>query len=102
MSQQSPPVSEDQVKQLYQWFSKRASFFRSDTAGSYKSRTVRTEMTVQVERMTVLVGSAGPTGFDICPLCGNELARAEAERLNCCPHKGSISQASGPVAGPNR
>jgi hypothetical protein len=80
------------VKRLYQWFSERASFFHSEVPGTGKSRTVRTEVTVQRERMTVLVGSVGGTGFDICPLCGNELALAEADRLNSCPHKGSIAE----------
>jgi len=41
------------------------------------SRTVRTEVTVQREGMTVLVGGAG---FEICPLCGQKLAPAQAEQ----------------------
>jgi hypothetical protein len=88
------------MKRLYQWFSERTSFFHSDVPSTRTSRTVRTEVTVQRERMTVLVGSAGGTGFDICPLCGNEFAPAEADRLSSCPHKGSVSKARAPLAGP--
>jgi hypothetical protein len=80
------------MKRLYQWFSERTSFFHSEVPNIGKSRSVRTEVTVQRERMTVLVGSVGGTGFDICPLCGNECAPAEADRLNSCSHKGSIAE----------
>ena len=67
------------MKRLYQWFSERASFFRSDTPAHGTSRTVRTEVTVQQEGMTLLVGDAA-AGFDICPLCGQKLAPAQAEQ----------------------
>jgi hypothetical protein len=88
------------MKRLYQWFSERTSFFHSEGPSTGTSRTVRTEVTVQRERMTVLAGSAGGTGFAICPLCGNELAPPEADRRNSCPHESSISKASAPLAGP--
>jgi hypothetical protein len=69
------PVSEGRMKRLYQWFGKRASFFHFDGPGQGTTRTVRTEVTVQREGLTLLVGSAA-AGFDICPLCGQKLAPA--------------------------
>jgi hypothetical protein len=72
-------VSRDRTNRLYQWLSQRASFFRPDTSGRGTSRTVRTEVTVQRERITLLVGDAA-AGFDTCPLCGNKLAPAQAEQ----------------------
>jgi hypothetical protein len=68
------------MKGLYQWFSRRASFFRSGTSDQRTTRTVRTEVTVQREGLTLLVG--GGTGFDNCPLCGQKLDPAQAERAN--------------------
>jgi hypothetical protein len=67
------------TKRLYQWLSQRASFFRFDTSGRGTTRTVRTEVTVQREGMTMLVGGAAE-GFDTCPLCGQKLAAAQAEQ----------------------
>jgi hypothetical protein len=66
------------MKRLYQWFSERASFFRSSKFSQGTTHTVRTEVTVQREGLTVLLG--GATGFDICPLCGHKLAPAQAEQ----------------------
>jgi hypothetical protein len=67
------------MKRLYQWFSRRASFFRSGTPSHGATRTVRTEVTtVRREGMTLLVNAAA--GFDICPLCGQKLAPAQAEQ----------------------
>jgi hypothetical protein len=65
------------MKRLYQWFSQRASFFRSDSSRPGMTRTVRTEVTAQREGLTLLVGSAG---FEICPLCGQNLAPAQTEQ----------------------
>jgi hypothetical protein len=72
------PVSEDRMKRLYQWFCERASFFHSDKAAHGTSRTVRTEVTVQQEGITMLLGGAAE-GFDVCPLCGSKLAPTQAE-----------------------
>jgi hypothetical protein len=67
------------MKRLYQWFSERASFFGSDNRGQGTTRTVRTEVTVQREGLTLLVGGAAAE-LDICPLCGQKLAPAQAEQ----------------------
>jgi hypothetical protein len=67
------------MHRLYQWLSRGASFFRSDTSDHSTSRTVRTEVTVQREGITLLVGDAA-AGFDTCPLCGSKLAPAQAEQ----------------------
>lgn len=66
------------MKRLYQWFSKRASFFRSDTAGQETRRTRRTEVTVRQEGITLLMDGAA-VGFGICPFCGNKLNPQQPE-----------------------
>jgi hypothetical protein len=86
------------MKGLYQWLSERASFFRLDTSAHTANRTVRTEVTVEQQGMTMLVGGAA-AGIDICPLCGGKLAPAQAEQVSGRLLKGSISQQSGPVDG---
>jgi len=88
------------MNRLYQWLSGRASFFRSDTSGHGASRTVRTEVTVERQGMTLLVGGAA-AGFDICPLCGTKLAPNQAERLGDRLLKGSISHGPGRVDVPS-
>jgi hypothetical protein len=83
------------MNRLYQWLSARASFFRSNSPSRGSSRTVRTEVTVEREGLTLLVGNAADVGFDICPLCGAELAPAQAERVKGRLLKGSISEQTG-------
>jgi hypothetical protein len=68
------------MNRLYQWLSGRASFFRSDTSGRGASRTVRTEVTVERQGVTLLLGGAAAVSFDVCPLCGNKLAPAQTEK----------------------
>jgi hypothetical protein len=72
-------VNRDRTLRLYQWLRRQASFFRSDTAGRDIGRTIRTEVTVQREGITLLVGDAA-ADFETCPLCGSKLARAQAEQ----------------------
>jgi hypothetical protein len=62
------------MKRLYQWFSERASFFRSDVSGSDATRTLSTEVTIRRERMTVQVRGTASLDCDICPFCGQEIA----------------------------
>jgi hypothetical protein len=59
-------------------------------SGRGNSRTVRTEVTVEREAMTLLVGDAG-AGFDTCPLCGSKLAPEQAEQTRLRLPKGPIS-----------
>jgi hypothetical protein len=80
------------VKRLYQWFSERASFFRSDVSASGTSRTVCTEVTVQREGITLLFGDVAAAGFAICPLCGNKLAPAQSEQARLRIQKGSATE----------
>jgi len=87
------------MNRLYQWLCSRASFFRSDTSGRGNSRTVRTEVTVERQGMTLVVAGAA-AGFDICPLCGNKLAPAQTEKATACPQKGLISQETVPIRPP--
>jgi hypothetical protein len=79
------------TKRLYQWLRRRASFFRSDTSEHGTVRTVRTEVTVERQGMTLLVGDAAATGFDTCPLCGSKLTPAQVEQARLRLPKGSIS-----------
>jgi len=72
----SAPVNrENGTHRLYQWLSQRASFFRMDTSDHGSSRIVRTEVRVEREAVTLLVGDAA-AGFDKCPLCGSNFASA--------------------------
>ncbi len=89
------------MNRLYQWLSGRASFFRSDTLGRGASRTVRTEVTVEQQGMTLLVVGAAVAGFDTCPLCGSKLAPAQPEPPSGRLLQGSISQEPSPVDGPS-
>jgi hypothetical protein len=81
---------EDRTNRLYQWLSQRARFFRSATIAHATTRTVRTEVTVERQGMTLQVGSVA-AGFDTCPLCGSKLAAAQAEQVGGRLLKGSIS-----------
>jgi hypothetical protein len=85
------------MKRLYQWFRGWASFFRSGTPGQGSTRTVRTEVTVR-EGMTLLVGGVA-AGFEICPLCGQKLAPAEAEQARRRLLDGSTSRDDLPADG---
>jgi len=67
------------VYRLYQWLSRRARLFRSDSAVGGLSRTVRTEVTFERRGTTLLVGGV-QAGLDRCPLCGQNLAPAQAEQ----------------------
>jgi hypothetical protein len=81
---------DDRTNRLYQWLRRGASFFRSDTSSRGTSRTVRTEVTVQREGITLLVGDAA--AFDACPLCGNKLDVAQAEQTRLRLQKGSTNR----------
>jgi hypothetical protein len=87
--------SEGRVNRLYQWLSGRASFFRIGTSSRGTGRTIRTEVTVERQGMTlVLIGAAA--GFDTCPLCGNKLAPNQPDQPSDLLLKGLISQGHGP------
>jgi hypothetical protein len=86
------------VKRLYQWFSERASFFRSSMPDTSTTRTVRTEVTVQREGLALLVGGAA-AGLDFCPLCGQKLAPTQAKQARLRLQEGSISQEDLPANG---
>lgn len=83
------------MNRLYQWLAKRASFFRSEASGRGTTRTVRTEVTVERQEMTLLVADAAAAGFNICPLCGSKLDRARAEQAKTLLLDGSSSQHPG-------
>jgi hypothetical protein len=77
------------MKGLYQWFRERARLFHSGTPRLGTTRTVRTEVTVQREGVTLLVvGTA--SGIDICPFCGRKLAPAQAEQARLRLREASI------------
>jgi hypothetical protein len=87
----NPEHKDGGTNRLYQWLRRRASFFRSDSSGRGTSRTVRTEVTVQREGITLLVGDAA-AAFDTCPLCGSKLDVAQAEQARLRLQKGSTNQ----------
>ena len=86
------------MNRLYQWVSQRASFFRSDSSGRGTTRTVRTELTVERQGMTLLVGGTA-AAFDTCPLCGQKLAPVQAEQAKLRLPKSSVSQEDLPADG---
>ena len=72
----SRPVNrENSTKRLYQWLTQRASFFHFAASGRGTSRTVRTEVTLERESVTLSVN--GPA-FDLCPMCGQTLRPPQA------------------------
>ncbi len=66
------------MHRLYQWLSERTSIFQSGASVHDTSRTVRTEVTVERQGVTLIVGGTA-AGFDTCPLCGQKLAPEPAE-----------------------
>jgi len=92
LSHYSRLVEGDGTKRLYQWLSQRASGFRSEqSTGNQASRTVRTEVTVERQGTTVILGDVGAAGFEICPLCGSKLAPEQAEQARLRLPQGPIS-----------
>jgi hypothetical protein len=96
LPQHSRRSNEIRVLRLYQWLSERASFFRYVAVGHPNRSTVRTETTVRREGVTLLVGNVAAS-LDICPLCGNKLAPAQADQARLRLLEGAISQEPGPV-----
>jgi hypothetical protein len=67
----SRPVNrENSTKRLYQWLTQRASFFRFAASGRGTSRTVRTEVTIERESVTLSVNGSA---LNLCPMCGQTL-----------------------------
>jgi hypothetical protein len=52
---------------------------------------VRTEVTIQRDATTLLVGNPAAVGFDTCPLCGSKLAPEQQEKAKIRLSKGSMS-----------
>src|SRR5580658_8702508 len=76
----SRPVNrENSTKRLYQWLTQRASFFRFAASGRGTSRTVRTEVTIERESVTLSVNGSA---LDLIPLCGQKmLSPTEAQAV---------------------
>jgi hypothetical protein len=86
------------MQQLYQWCRRWTSLFRSKKSDSGTSPTVRQEITVHRQSTTLLV--TGATGvFDTCPLCGQSVAPAQAERARLHLLEGSTAQDDLPADG---
>jgi hypothetical protein len=83
-------VSSDRTHRLYQWLTQWASFSRSNSSDLGANWTVRTEVTVERQGTTLMVGDAA-AAFDTCPLCGSKLAPAQAEQARRRLPKDSIS-----------
>jgi hypothetical protein len=91
-------VQENRTNRLYQWLTQRASFFGLGSSVRGMSRTVRTEVTVQREGLTLLMGGVA-ADFDTCPLCGQKLAPAQAEQARLRLLEGEISPEDLPADG---
>jgi hypothetical protein len=78
------------MNRLYQWLSGRASIFRTASVGSAMSRTVSTQVTVQTESTTLMAGTSA--AFDLCPFCGQKLARSQAVHERLSLHESSIPE----------
>jgi hypothetical protein len=78
------------MNRLYQWFSGRASTFRTDAAGPTMSRTVSTQVTVQTESTTLMARSSA--AFDVCPFCAQKLAPSQAVHERLRLHESSIPE----------
>jgi len=63
----------------------------SDTSGRGTSRTVRTEVTLERESIT-LTASGAKAAFDLCPLCGQMLAPAQGEQAGLRLQKDSTNR----------
>jgi hypothetical protein len=92
-------VNSDRATRIYQWLASRASFFRSEPSGRGTSRTVRTEVTVEQQATTLLVGSTS-ADFDTCPFCGQKLESEHEERAGHRVIEGSIPQTPAPLDRP--
>jgi uncharacterized protein with PIN domain len=85
------------VQKLYQ---RMLQWARSSTASSTSDvRTVHTEVTVERQNVTVLMGRGAAAGLDRCPLCGKKLAPAESEQIQARLQEGSPLQQRPPAAG---
>jgi hypothetical protein len=86
----SRPVNrENRTKRLYQWLTQRASLFRFAASGRGTSRTVRTEVTLERESITLSVN--GPA-FDLCPMCGQTLPPPQAAQAGLRLEEGSTNR----------
>jgi hypothetical protein len=59
------------VTRLYQWLQERAMAYRAERVDSGRHSTVRTEVTVRQQEVTMLVSGVPAVGT--CPLCGQVL-----------------------------
>lgn len=79
------------MNRLYQWLHDRATLFRGDVYTEVTSDSVRTEVTVQEHRRTVLVSGSGFEQGDVCPVCGQTIPSREwggaVADINCRPGK---------------
>jgi len=69
------------MQRLFQSLRERAGFCRAETSGHGGSRTVRTDVTVEREETTVLVGGVSSWAFDTCPFCGHKIEPARAAQV---------------------
>jgi hypothetical protein len=81
-SGQAAPVLKHSGKELgnrlYQWLRQRTTRSYAEDTDQGGRRTIRTEVTVQREQRTVVLGGAASDGFDTCPFCGHTLASTQA------------------------
>jgi hypothetical protein len=69
------------VQKLYQWLWQRARYFGEEDGNLSSNRTVRTEVTVERSRATLLLGDLTTAGAQSCPVCGQSLATEQSKGL---------------------
>ena len=68
------------MRRLFQTLCERVGFSRAETCRHGEGHTIRTEVTVEREEMTVRLGGVTYGTLDTCPVCGHKLAPGQAEQ----------------------
>jgi hypothetical protein len=63
-----------QIVRMCQSLREWASLLRDERSDESSKRTVRTEVTVERQERTVVLGNVTAESFDACPLCGQKLS----------------------------
>ena len=67
------------MQRLWQTVCERVGFSRAETGRHGESHTIRTEVTVEREEMTVRLGGGVTSAtLDTCPVCGHKLTPGQA------------------------
>jgi hypothetical protein len=84
-------VENGPVHRLYQWLSQRASLFRFESVSRDTRRTVRTEVTVERQGLTLAFRDEA-ADFDFCPFCGHSGRGNSSEAASQGLSPGTVAQ----------